>query len=413
MKTANVTLLVGGSIAAYKSAEIVRELVKEGCRVSVGMSKAAQEFITPLTMQTLSNRPVFCDLFDLHSEATIGHIQIADKADVVVVAPATADILAKAAAGMADDVVTTVLLAAKCPVLFVPAMNVNMWEHPAVRRNVDVLRAMGMHVAEPESGELACGWTGPGRLPEVRHIVQLIQGQMTPKDLTGSHVIVSAGPTREPLDPIRFLSNRSSGRMGYAIARNAVQRGAVVSLVTGPTSIDPPLGVIVYRVNTAQEMRTQMMELVSRGAQGVDATPLTQFVFMVAAVSDHRPKHPSPTKLKTNNQKPFSLELEPTTDILHEIGEKKSDLEKQCGRVIRLVGFAAETGDPEEVLDWAKSKLEAKNLDLVVGNLADEAFEKDTNRVWLLDRIGRQEEVSTAEKDLIASLIISAALKAS
>lgn len=284
-----VTLLVGGSIAAFKSAEIIRELTKRGAKVHVVMSESACKFISPLTLQTLSGNLVTTDLFDEVREAQINHIWLADQADVVLAAPATADFIAKAAAGIADDSLTTVLLATKAPIIIAPAMNVNMWNNPLTQRNVETLRAQGVKFVDPEEGELACGWTGKGRLAEIDALMYSIKETLTPKDLRGSRVLVTAGPTREPLDPIRFISNRSSGKMGYAIAQVAQLRGATVYLVSGPTSLPPPPGVHYSQVTTAQEMRDKVFELATQPVGEVAEDELAmQFVFMVAAVTDRK-----------------------------------------------------------------------------------------------------------------------------
>lgn len=407
-----ITLLVGGSIAAYKSAELVRELIRAGARVQVVMSKAACEFISPLTLQTLSGNRVSVDLFDEQSEAEIGHIKLADTADLLLVAPATADLIAKFAAGIADDALTTVLLATKAPVLIAPAMNVNMWLNPLTKRNVETLKSFGHSFVEPEEGDLACGWTGPGRLAEITAVFDAIRYVLSPKDLKGSHVIVTAGPTRESIDPIRFVSNRSSGKMGFAIARLAHYRGAKVSLVSGPTKQKAPEGIKVYPVVTAREMRDKVFELLQpeSSASGPASKGSAQFVFMAAAVTDHSPASPSGVKVSKDKSSSYMLEMQPSPDILFELGEAREQLEGRIGRKLKIVGFSAETGDDEVVVAAAVEKLKRKKADLMVGNSA-EFFERDTNRVWLLDRQGRQEEVATADKETIAAKIINAALR--
>jgi len=406
-----VSLLVGGSIAAYKSAEIVRELVKRGAKVHVVMSDSATKFISPLTLQTLSGNLVTTDLFDEVREAQVNHIWLADQADVVIAAPATADFIAKAAAGIADDSLTTVLLATRAPVIIAPAMNVNMWENAITQRNVDTLRAQGVIFVEPTEGELACGWNGKGRLAEIDALLYAVKNTLTQKDLHGSRVIVTAGPTREPLDPIRFISNRSSGKMGYAIAQVAQLRGAEVHLISGPTSLPPPPGIHLYEVGTAQEMRDKVFELAAMKEKSSDDELGIQYVFMVAAVADHMPANISQTKLKNDKKSGYKIEMVPSPDILSELGEKRAEIEKKSGRRLKVVGFSAETGDDEQVVSSASDKLQRKKADLMVGNAAVEAFERDTNRVWLLDRAGRQEEVATADKDLIAGKIVAAALR--
>ncbi len=409
-----VTLIVGGSIAAYKSAELVRELTKRGAKVHVVMTAAACEFISPLTMQTLSGNPVTTDLFNEQSEAEIGHISLADKAHLIVCAPASADLMAKAANGICDDIASTVLLAATGPILFAPAMNVNMWFNAATQENVAKLRSRGAAVVDPDEGDLACGWVGAGRLAELNAIVEEMEYLLSPKDLVGSHVVVTAGPTREAMDPIRFISNLSSGKMGYALARVSRFRGARVSLVTGPTSIEPPSGVEVYPVVTAVEMRDQVISLVEaeQPCDGKDELCSTQFVFMAAAIADHRPAEVAELKLKRDKSKGYSVEMVPNPDVLLELSERRAELEKSSGRNLKLIGFAAETTqDEEELMEWAKEKLAKKDADLMVGNFAD-YMNKDTNRVWLIDRDGREEQVATADKQFIAGKIVRAALKA-
>ena len=406
----NVTLLVGGSIAAYKAAELTRELVKKGARVHVVMSDSATKFITPLTMQSLSGNLVTTDLFDEVRESRINHIWLADHADIVLVAPATADIIARAAAGMANDALTTVLLATKAPIVFAPAMNVNMWQNPITQRNVQTLRDLGMYFVEPGEGELACGWFGPGRFAELEDILHMISFVRAAKDLNGSNVVIAAGPTQEPLDPVRFISNRSSGRLGFALARVACWRGAKVSLVAGPTALEPPPGVDFYPVGTAVEMRDKVIELASRKIESADGRGV-QFVFMPTAVTDHMPKSFSKTKLKQETRGNLALELVPTPDILQELGDRREQIAKSSGRSVKLVGFMAETADEDELLAGARDKLEKKNADLMVINAFDPTFEESAIRVWVVDRAGRQEEIASAEETLTASKIVSAALR--
>lgn len=405
---ASVTVVITASIAAYKAAELVRELSKSGAKVTPVMTKGACEFISPLTIQTLAGSPVRVAMFDATSEAEIDHISIADSADVVLVAPATADIIAKTVHGLADDLATTILLATKAPIIIAPAMNVNMWENEATQANVALLQKRGVHVVEPGVGDLACGWKGKGRLAEIDQILDEVRFVLSTKELSGSRVIVTAGPTREPIDPVRFVSNRSTGRMGYALARVCRWRGAAVTLISGPSDLADPAGVSVIRVQTAAEMKEAVFAMTEKG----DAEERrTQFVFMAAAVTDHRPANASSTKIKHDKGAMYELQMEPCPDILHELGERRDDIERASGLTLKLIGFSAETGDEEQLLTWAREKLEKKNADLMVGNFADDAFGRDTNRVWLLERGGRQEEVSTAEKHLVAGRIITAALR--
>lgn len=403
-----ITLIISGSIAAYKSAELVRELSKVGAKVQVVMSKAACEFISPLTLQTLSGNKVTVDIFDPQSEAEIGHIELADSADAVLVAPATADLLAKAAHGIADDICSTILLASRSAIIFAPAMNVNMWENPLTQANVKKLTEIGCRFVEPGVGELACGWTGAGRFAETEDILDSLHEALTPKDLKGSRVLITAGPTREAIDPIRFVSNRSTGRMGFALARVARWRGAEVTLIAGPTELPDPQGVNVQRVSSAQEMYEAVFEEAQRQDTGINKT---QFVFMAAAITDHRPVGASTTKIKHDKSASYQLEMEPCVDVLHELGARRERIEDASGLTLKLIGFNAETGDEEHLIACAREKLDRKNADLMVGNFADDAFGRDTNRIWLLERGGRTEEVSTAEKHMIAGRIIRAALR--
>jgi len=403
-----ITLIITGSIAAYKSAELVRELTKSGAKVQAVMTKSACEFITPLTIQSLAGSRVTVDIFDPSSEAEISHIELADSADVVLVAPASADIIAKAAHGVADDIATTLLLATKAPVIFAPAMNVNMWENPLTRENVTKLKTLGCDFVDPGEGELACGWIGKGRFADTDDILDSIRAVLSPKTLAGARVIVTAGPTREAIDPVRFVSNRSTGRMGFALARVARWLGAEVTLVTGPSEIASPQGMSVVRVISAQDMYEAVFEEVVRQDTGLNKT---QFVFMAAAITDHRPAGASATKIKKDKSKTYELKMEPCLDVLQELGANRERIEDSSGLALKLVGFSAETGDEEQLLAWAREKLERKNADLMVGNFADDAFGQDTNRIWLLEKDGRQEEVSTAEKHMIAGRIIRAALR--
>ena len=383
MEKPNVVLGVAGGIACYKALEIVRLLVQESCAVRVVMTRAATEFVTPLSFQTLSGEPVATDLFSLTQESEIGHIRLADGADLLVVAPATANVVAKLAAGIADDVLTTVALATRAPLLVVPSMNVHMLAHPMVQANLEKLRSVGCHVMEAASGYLACGYEGKGRLPDPSAIVDEARRLLRPGDLTGERVVVTAGPSREPLDPVRFLSNRSSGKMGYALARAAARRGAQVALVSGPTALAPPAGVRTVPVVTAEEMRRAVL------AEFDSATA----VFMAAAVADYRPRSASKHKMKRSGEA-VRVEFVPNPDILAELGARK--------RRQVVVGFAAET---ESLLENARSKLHRKNLDLLVANdvtREDSGFDVDTNAVTLLDRDGTATPLPLMSKDALA-----------
>lgn len=368
-----VALGVTGGIAAYKAAEIVRLLQDRGIRVQVIMTRAAQEFVRPLTFAALSGEKVIIEMFppDNSGEASanldsaIEHIAIAQSIDALLVAPATADTLAHFAQGLAKDFLTTLYLATTAPVVVAPAMNVNMWNHPATQANLNVLRERGVKIVEPGSGYLACGMTGSGRLAENETIVGAVMDALgAVQDLNGETVLVTAGPTREKIDPARYLTNRSSGRMGYAVAEAAVRRGARVLLVSGPTSLTPPGAAELTRVESAEQMRAAVLDLLPRAT----------IVIKTAAVSDYRSKSISGQKIKRKG--PLSLELEPTVDILKEISARK---QSQI-----IVGFAAET---ENVLENARQKLSAKNLDAVVVNDVSRegiGFDSNHNEVTII-----------------------------
>ena len=378
-----VVLGVGGGIAAYKACELARLIVKGRGTVRVVMTRAATRFVQPLTFQALSGAPVLVDLFDPASEATYGHLSLARAADLLLVAPATADLLARLRAGMADDAVTTTALAITCPVLLAPAMNTRMWRNPATQENLAALRARGFHVVGPGAGELADGDVGEGRLADPEEIALAATRLLGSLDLAGRHVLVTAGPTREPIDPVRFLSNPSSGKMGYAIASVAARRGAAVTLVSGPTELPDPAGVKVIRVQTAEEMA----RAVEPEAAGMDL-----FVG-AAAVSDYRPQRPSPTKIK-KGPGDETLVLARTPDILAGLGARFASAAN--GPV--LVGFAAET---EEVIARAREKLKSKRCDLVVANkvgVPGAGFGADTNRVALVSTTELAEIEGTKEK---------------
>jgi phosphopantothenoylcysteine decarboxylase/phosphopantothenate--cysteine ligase len=382
-------VLVGlsGGIASYKVCEVVRVLARDGARVRVVMTAGAREFVTPLTLQTLSGQPVATDTFSLTQESEIGHIRLADEAEVVLIAPATANVIAKLAHGLADDLLSTVVLASQAPLLLAPAMNVHMWEHPATQANLRTLVERGAAVVGPASGSLACGYEGAGRLAEPGDVVEAVAGVLSPKDLRGERVLVSAGPTREAIDPVRYLSNHSSGKMGDAIARVAHRRGAEVVLVTGPTSLPAPPGVRTVAVTTADEMQ-RALEREFRAAS---------VLIMAAAVADHRVRVPAEHKLKKGSR-PFALDLERTPDILAGLAAKK-------GRRL-VIGFAAET---RALTEEATRKLREKHLDLVVANdvtAPGAGFGSDTNVVQLLDADGLAESLPVLPKDEVARHIL-------
>jgi phosphopantothenoylcysteine decarboxylase / phosphopantothenate---cysteine ligase len=382
---------VTGSIAAYKAAILLRELTRAGARVTVCLSEHAREFVGPLTFRTLSGRPVLSHLFDPQSEEAVEHVALAERAHALVVAPATANLLAKAAHGIADDFLTTLLLAARCPVIMAPAMDGGMWDHAAVRANVALLRQRGVTVMEPDAGPLASGLVGQGRLPEPARIVDAIVEALAPlRDLAGERVLVTAGPTREPIDPVRYISNRSSGKMGYRLAAAAQRRGAEVTLVSGPTAIAPPAGVVFVPVETAEEMREAVLQHLGRAS----------IVVKAAAVADYRVKRPAATKISGKHD--LTLDLAPNPDILHEVAARRTGA--------FVVGFAAETHD---VAARAKAKLERKGIDLLVANDVSQAgigFDADDNEVLLIDRWGGERALPKMPKAAVADAILSHAL---
>ncbi len=398
----NVALGVGGGVAAYKAAELARALMEHGFTVQAILTDAAREFIQPLTFAALTGRKVITGLFSgASSEDTLAssveHIRVAQEHDVLVIAPATADLLAKLAHGLAGDFLTTMYLAFTGPVVLAPAMNSNMWNHPALRENMRILRERGHTIVEPEDGPLACGTIGPGRLAEPEKIAKVVAGlrnrpAASKRDMEGETVLITAGPTQEPLDAVRYLSNRSSGKMGYALAQAARDRGARVILVSGPVHIDPPKDVEIVRVHTAVEMREAVMDHLDEATVIVKA----------AAVADYQRLNAPNHKVKKTAAR-LSLELDPTPDILAELGRKKGDR--------LLVGFAAET---ENLIEEARRKLESKNCDMVVANLVSqegEGFESDENEVVLVLRTGEAIPVKRAPKTAIAHRIFDEMIK--
>ncbi len=383
----NIVLGIAGGIAAYKAAELARLLGKAGANVHCIMTDAAREFIGPLTLQTLTKNPVAVSLFDLWDEHEIGHISLASQADLFIIAPATANSIGKIAGGIADDMLSTVVMATTAPVLIAPAMNVNMWNNPAVQENIRTITNRGCHIIEPECGELACGTEGTGRLANVHMIFERAAALLSPQDYTGLNVLVTAGPTREYLDPARFLSNPSSGKMGYALARALQWRGANVTLVSGPVTLSHPCGVTCITVENAREMAAAVENHYK------DA----HLVIKAAAVADYRPGEQLQQK-KKKQAGPLSLDLERNPDILAGLGEHKE------GRV--LVGFAAETDD---MLAHAQSKLTAKNLDMIIANdisRPEAGFESDTNQVCILTADADPEHLPLMPKALLAHAIL-------
>lgn len=394
-----ITLGVTGGVAAYKAAELVRLLQQDGFTVQVVMTRGAREFVTPLTFAALSGQKVITDLFEKSSsgeanvESAIEHIAVAQRTDLLLIAPATADILAKFAQGVADDFLTTLYLATTAPVVVAPAMNVNMWNHPATQQNIEILRARGVKVVNPDEGYLACGMTGTGRLAGQQEIVAAVREILhAQKDLHGETIVITAGPTCEDLDPVRYITNRSSGKMGYAVAEDAARRGAKVFLVSGPVTLETPAGVERIDVRTAEEMRRAVVERLSASTIAIFA----------AAVADYRPAEAQTQKIKRLKE-PVTLRLEPTPDILAEAAQAKGD------RLI--VGFAAET---EHVAENARKKLVAKKADLIVANdvTAEGAgFDHDTNIVTLFSRDGRDLALPKLSKSEVAQRILDEVLR--
>ena len=390
MSLAGRDLILGvtGSIAAYKAVYLLRELTRLGASVTVCLSEHAREFVGALTVRTLSGRPVLTDLFDPQSADAVEHVALAERAHAVIVAPATANLLAKAANGIADDFLTTLLLAARAPVLMVPAMDGGMWDHAAVTANVATLRRRGVTVLEPDTGALASGLSGKGRFPEIDEIVEALRRLLVPaRDLAGERLLVTAGPTREPIDPVRYISNRSSGKLGYGLATAALRRGAEVILVSGPTVLTPPPGAVFVPVQTAEDMREAVLHHLERAT----------IVIKAAAVADYRAKQTATAKIK--GKRDLTLELTPNADILAEVAARRTSA--------FVVGFAAETHD---VAANAREKLERKGIDLLVANDVSQqgiGFDAEDNEVLLLDRWGGARPLPRMPKSDVADAILS------
>jgi phosphopantothenoylcysteine decarboxylase / phosphopantothenate---cysteine ligase len=393
MEKKKVLLAVTGGIAAYKAATVASKLYQSGYEVKVILTESAQKFITPLTFQTLTRQAVFTDTFEEKDPSVVSHIEIADWADLVLIAPATANAIGKLANGIADDMLTTTLLATKADVLIAPAMNVNMFNHPAVKKNMETLASYGWRFIEPNEGLLACGWIGKGRLAEPEELLDSVHVYFQEKNeessltLSGKKVMVTAGPTREELDPVRYFTNHSSGKMGYAIAAAAKKLGADVTLVTGPTSLEVPSGIKVERVTSAKEMFDQALSLYTE----------QDVVIKCAAVADYTPVTVHSNKFKKKNDT-WAIELKKTDDILQALGERK---EHQI-----LVGFAAET---ENLEDYAKDKLKRKNLDMVVGNDVSKegsGFGSDTNEIIMIKKDGSVRPLPILSKEKAAREIL-------
>lgn len=392
------TVLVGitGGIAAYKIAELVSRLYKNGFNVQVVMTEHATRFITPLTLRTLSNNPVLVDMFDESGTHRVQHIGVAEEADILVIAPATANIIAKMACGLADDLLSTIVLAVRAPVLIVPSMNTNMYDHPATQDNIRKLKDRGVVVLEPAEGDLACGVTGRGRLPEIEtiydKIIEILEDR--PRDLVNKTILITAGPTQEDIDPVRFITNRSTGKMGYALAAEAVRRGARVFLVSGPTSLAVPQGVESWQVRSAREMNDICQQLFEQA----------DVVIGAAAVADYRSLDYSDQKLKKKDDD-MVIRLTRNPDILEGLGKRK---QHQI-----LVGFAAETSD---VIQNARQKMHKKNLDLLVANdvtVEGAGFAGDTNIVTILFKDGREKKLPLMSKREVARIILDSVLELS
>ena len=393
MKLLGTRILLGvsGSIAAYKAVGLLRTLAQEGAEVYVAMTESATRFVSPLTFEVLSRHPVATSVFGAGQEMV--HLNLPEQAEVIVIAPATANQLAKYAMGLADDLLSTMTLTATCPLILAPAMDGGMWDHPAVQANVRLLRQRGVTVLEPEEGLLASGKVGKGRLTEEDVILSAIEAALRPqRDCAGQRILISAGPTQEAIDPVRFISNRSSGKMGYALAEAARARGAEVVMVTGPTDLQIPSGVEPVHVCTAEEMTKAMLSRLS----------WSTVVIMAAAVADFRPRRPSSKKIKKSGTAWQHLELEPTDDILTLLTQQRSSQ--------LIVGFAAET---EAVAEQAAEKLRRKGLDLIVGNNVAEAgsgFGSDTSAAVLIDREGRTTPIPVISKRTLADKVMDAVM---
>ncbi|MEX5219636.1 MAG: bifunctional phosphopantothenoylcysteine decarboxylase/phosphopantothenate--cysteine ligase CoaBC [Nitrospira sp.] len=389
MNGKRLVLGVTGSIAAYKAVSLLRLLVREGAAVSVVMTASAKQFVTPLTFEVLSGRPVSHDLFETHQE--MRHLTLPAEADAVVIAPATAHMVAKAALGLADDLLSTMLLTSRCPLVMAPAMDGDMWGHETVVAHAEALRRRGTVLVEPEEGPLASGRVGAGRMADEQKILSAVQSAVLRKqDLIGRRILVSAGPTQEPIDPVRFISNRSSGKMGYAVASAASERGAQVVLVSGPSDLLPPARVEIVPVITAEDMAKALFARLS----------WADTVVMAAAVADFRAAKPAARKLKKKERVWTSLDLEPTSDILQELSARRT------GQL--LVGFAAETDD---LLAHAREKLHAKGVDLMVANdvtIEGSGFGSHANQAALIDRTGRTVEWPLMPKRELADRILDA-----
>jgi len=388
IKGKRIVIGITGGIAAYKAAELVRILVKEGASVRVAMTRNATKFVAPLTFEALSGNRVVWDMFDPSTEP-IGHISWGQETDLMIIAPATANFIAKMAQGIADDFLSSIALASTAKMLVCPAMNTQMYLHPATQENIRLISSRGCRVMKPGEGELACRTEGPGRLPAPEEIAVLARSLLTEQDLEGLRIIITAGPTQEPVDPVRYITNRSSGKMGYAIAGAAAMRGATVILISGPVSLTPPAGVECRRIRTTEEMRQAVLSEACR----------SDVIIKAAAVSDYRPGEAAAQKIK-KDEGALTLNLVKNPDILAELGASKKDSS------FILVGFAAET---EKLTSNATEKLRKKNLDLIVANdvtMKDSGFESDTNKVQIIHKDGNVEDLPLMSKDALADQIL-------
>jgi len=392
MKNKKITLGVTGSIAAYKSCELVRNLIKKEAEVQVVMTKNATRFITPLTLQTLSGKRVASDAFDLEWESEIGHIYLADSSDLIVVAPASASFIGKLANGITDNLLTTVIIASKAPVLICPAMNVNMYSNPLVTKNIKKLKDAGYIIIEPYEGDLACGWEGKGRLADIEDITANVERELSPNDMRGKKLLITAGATREYIDPLRFISNPSSGKMGYSLARAAWLRGGDVTLISAYSEIPPPYGVNTIKVESADEMYKAVMSNI----KGKDV------IIKAAAVSDYKSGNKKTNKIKKSS-KSITIELTKTKDILKDIGRVKNGT--------FLIGFAAES---ENLSENSKKKLKDKNLDLIVANNIKQpgaGFGTDTNIVHIFSKDGKKFDLPLMAKEDLGHEILNFIVK--
>lgn len=401
IESRRIVLGITGSVACYKSIELARLLISRGYEVRVVLTDAAQKFISPALVEATVGRGVITDFWVPAQDSDgIEHIEVADWADVVVVSPATADFIAKLNLGIADSPLLAVCLASKAPILVAPAMNVNMLSHVQTQSHIKSLEQRGVSFVDPAEGVLACGWTGSGRLADSKEIFYHIRRKLSSQDLKGKRVLITTGPTREPIDPVRFISNRSSGKMGISLAREAFCRGAEVTLVHGPCNLEVPHPVRCISVVSAQEMHDAVMHETFEGANRPD------IVIMAAAVADFRPEVQADHKLKRHaGETPSAVKVVPNVDILAAVGKKRG----KSGPA--LVGFAVETGELDELLAELRRKLQTKNTDIMVGNFASDAFELDTNRVWIVDKNGQTGEVTTTFKSRIANKVLDAVLK--